>query len=107
MKPGQRVAGTGHADDLFGRDVRRDRRCADRPPRQRLAGEEVSRFASLPPPLPKQTPDREDEDAGEVGQHDCDIQCPQTHGATPAVGPVSANPSRRRFGESHVAITVR
>jgi hypothetical protein len=35
------VAGTAHADELLGRDVRRDQRCADGPPRERAFGQEV------------------------------------------------------------------
>src|SRR5690554_2910471 len=88
-----RVARPGHADDLLGRDVGRDQRGADRPPRQRLAGQEVVLGVAVVPRLRARDPLREEEDAGEVGQHDPDIQTRQLHPSPPAIAP--RGPARR------------
>ena len=79
-KPG-RVARAGHADDLFGRDVRCDRRGADSPPRQGSAREEVVLRVFLVADLFARDPLCQSEHAGQINQYDRDIEHGQLHTA--------------------------
>ena len=83
------IAGAGHADDLLGRDVGRDQRGADRPPRQRAAGEEVVGGRLLVPGLLARHPLRQGEDARQVHEHDHHIECCQLHAPSPGRRPSS------------------
>ncbi len=74
-----RVAGAGHADDLFGRNVGGNQRRADRPPRQRAPGQEIVFGTLAVPGLLTRDPLRQHEDAGQVDQYDCHIECCQSH----------------------------
>jgi hypothetical protein len=67
------VARPGHADDLLGRNIGRDQRSADRPPRQVLRREEVIAGVFLVPGLFPTDPLCEAEDADRVDDDDGEI----------------------------------
>ena len=78
-----RITGAGHADDLLGRDVRRDQRRADRPPRQVLRREEivgrvlfVTRFLARHPLREAEDPDRVNDDDNGVDRRKAHSGCP-------------------------------
>ena len=74
-----RIARPRHADDLFGRDIGRDQRCADRPPGQVLGGEEIIGGVLGVASLFAADPLRQREDADGVEHHHRDIDVRQTH----------------------------
>src|SRR5690606_26371142 len=76
--------GAGHAVALHGRDVGREQRGADRPPRQHAAGEEIVLGVLAVAGFLPRHPLGEDEDPGQVGQHDHDVERGKHHPLAPS-----------------------